>query len=54
SVGEPVQLTVHEELRCQGDDKTAALATEIALATRGAPPLEIFWSMGDENSSENV
>ncbi|KAK2081522.1 hypothetical protein P7K49_039965 [Saguinus oedipus] len=54
SVGEPVLLTVHEELPCQGDDKTTALATEVVLATRGAPPLEIFWSVGNENSFENV
>ncbi|KAK2096660.1 hypothetical protein P7K49_025694 [Saguinus oedipus] len=54
SVGGPVLFTVHEELLRQGDDKTAAPATEVALATRGAPPLEIFWSVGDENSSENV
>ncbi|KAK2092528.1 hypothetical protein P7K49_029056 [Saguinus oedipus] len=53
SVGEPVPLTVHEELPRQGDDKTAAPATEVALATRGAPPLEIFWSLSNENSSEN-
>ncbi|KAK2109393.1 hypothetical protein P7K49_014558, partial [Saguinus oedipus] len=54
SVGEPVPLTVHEELLRRGDDKTTALATEVTLATRGAPPLEIFWSVGDENFSENV
>ncbi|KAK2088034.1 hypothetical protein P7K49_033941 [Saguinus oedipus] len=54
SVGKPVTLTVHEELPCQDDDKTAALATEIALATRGAPPQEIFWSVGNENSFENM
>ncbi|KAK2080980.1 hypothetical protein P7K49_040698, partial [Saguinus oedipus] len=53
SVGEPVPLTVHEELPRRGDDKTAAPATEVALATCGAPPLEIFWSVGDENFSEN-
>ncbi|KAK2116488.1 hypothetical protein P7K49_003374, partial [Saguinus oedipus] len=50
---EPVPLTVHEELPHRGDDKTAALATEVALAIRRAPPLEI-WSVGDDNSSENV
>ncbi|KAK2089414.1 hypothetical protein P7K49_032080 [Saguinus oedipus] len=54
SVGKPVPLTVHEELPCRGDDKTAVSATEVTLATRGAPPLEIFWSVGEENSSENV
>ncbi|KAK2121318.1 hypothetical protein P7K49_002704 [Saguinus oedipus] len=51
SVGEPVPLTVHEELLRQGDDKTAVPATEVALVTRGAPPLEM-WSVGDENSSK--
>ncbi|KAK2082312.1 hypothetical protein P7K49_040541, partial [Saguinus oedipus] len=54
SVGEPVPLTLHEELPCQSDDKTAALATEVVLATRRAPLLEILWSVGDENYSENV
>ncbi|KAK2116464.1 hypothetical protein P7K49_007090 [Saguinus oedipus] len=54
SVGEPDPLTVHKELPRRGDGKTTALATEVALATRGAPPLEIFWSMGDEKFSENV
>ncbi|KAK2094583.1 Mitochondrial enolase super member 1 [Saguinus oedipus] len=53
SVGEPVLLTVHEELSRRGNGKTAAPATEVALATRGAPPLEIFWSVGDEKFSEN-
>ncbi|KAK2081178.1 hypothetical protein P7K49_039572, partial [Saguinus oedipus] len=53
SVGEPVLLTVHKELLCRGDDKTAAPTTEVTLATRGAPPLEI-WSVGDENFSKNV
>ncbi|KAK2089410.1 hypothetical protein P7K49_032076, partial [Saguinus oedipus] len=54
SVGEPVLLTVHEELLRRGDNKTAAPATEVTLATRGAPPLEIFWSVGYGNSSENM
>ncbi|KAK2081811.1 hypothetical protein P7K49_040373, partial [Saguinus oedipus] len=54
SVEEPVPVTVHEELPCQGDDKTAAPATEVTLATRQDAPLEIFWSVGDKNSSENV
>ncbi|KAK2081389.1 hypothetical protein P7K49_040375, partial [Saguinus oedipus] len=42
SVGKPVPFTVHEELPCRGDSKTAVLATRVTLATRGAPPLEIF------------
>ncbi|KAK2110479.1 hypothetical protein P7K49_010225 [Saguinus oedipus] len=54
SVGEPVPFAVQEVLLCQGDDKTAAPATEVTLATSGAPPLETFWSVGDKNSSENV
>ncbi|KAK2081588.1 hypothetical protein P7K49_039565 [Saguinus oedipus] len=54
SVEEPVPLTVHEELTRRGDDKTASPATEVRLVTRGAPPLEILWSVGDENFSENV
>ncbi|KAK2103559.1 hypothetical protein P7K49_017415 [Saguinus oedipus] len=54
SVGKPVPLTVHEELLRRGDDTTAAPATEVVLATRVAPPLEIFWSMGKKNFSENV
>ncbi|KAK2108379.1 hypothetical protein P7K49_013544 [Saguinus oedipus] len=52
SVEEPVQFTLHEELPCRGDGKTAALATRVVLATPGAPPLEIFWSVSDKNSSE--
>ncbi|KAK2103562.1 hypothetical protein P7K49_017418, partial [Saguinus oedipus] len=54
SVGELVLLTVHEELLRQGDDKTAVPATEVVLATHGAPPLDIFWSVGNENSSKNL
>ncbi|KAK2096093.1 hypothetical protein P7K49_025127, partial [Saguinus oedipus] len=54
SVGESVWLTVYEELPRQGDDKTDAPATEVMLATRGAPPLKNFWFVGDDNSSENV
>ncbi|KAK2096090.1 hypothetical protein P7K49_025124 [Saguinus oedipus] len=54
SVAESVSLTVHEKLPCRGDDKTTVPGKEVALATSGAPPLEIFWSMGDENSYENV
>ncbi|KAK2081971.1 hypothetical protein P7K49_039318, partial [Saguinus oedipus] len=38
----------HKELPRRGNGKTAAPATEVTLATRGAPPLEIFWSVGDE------
>ncbi|KAK2103547.1 hypothetical protein P7K49_017403 [Saguinus oedipus] len=44
SVGEPVPFTLHEELPCRDDGKTAAPATRVALSTHGAPPLEIFWS----------
>ncbi|KAK2101644.1 hypothetical protein P7K49_019310, partial [Saguinus oedipus] len=53
SVGETVLFTVHKELPRRGDSKTVVPATKVALATRGAPPLEIFWSVKNENSSEN-
>ena len=54
SVREPVLFTLHEELPRQGTGKTAAPATKVVLATRGAPPLEICWSVSEENSSESV
>ena len=40
SVGEAVPLALHEEL-LRLDGKTAAAATRVTLATRGAPPLGI-------------
>ena len=52
--GNLLPFTLHEELPCRGSGKTAAPATRVALATRGAPPLGIFWSVSDENSSEGV
>ncbi|KAK2081173.1 hypothetical protein P7K49_039567, partial [Saguinus oedipus] len=54
SVGYPVPFTVHEELPCRDNDTTAAPATKVVLATREAPPLKFFWSVGDKNSSESV
>ena len=54
SVREPVPFTLHEELPHQGAGKTAVPATRVMLATRGAPPLEICWSVSDEKSSESV
>ena len=41
SVGEVVPLALHEELLRPDTGKTAAAATRVALATRGAPPLGI-------------
>ena len=41
SVGEAVPLALHEELLRQDAGKTAAAATRVVLATRGAPPLGI-------------
>ena len=54
SVREPVPFTLHEELLHQGAGKTAAPATRVTLATHGAPPLEICWSVSNENWSESV
>ena len=41
SVGEAVPLALHEELLRRDAGKTAAAATRVVLATRGAPPLGI-------------
>ena len=41
SVGEAVPLALHEELLRLDTGKTAAAATRVSLATRGAPPLGI-------------
>ena len=41
SVGEAVPLALREELLRRDAGKTAAAATRVALATRGAPPLGI-------------
>ncbi|KAK2115975.1 hypothetical protein P7K49_006601 [Saguinus oedipus] len=38
SEGEPVLFTLHQELPHRGASKTAALATQVALATHAAPP----------------
>ena len=35
----------------RGTGKTATPATRVTLATCGAPPLEISWSMSNKNSS---
>ena len=54
SVGEEVPLALHEELLRRDASKTATAATKVALATRGAPPLGIRWSVTDENLSKSV
>ena len=41
SVGEAVPLALREELLREDAGKTAAAATRVTLATRGAPPLGI-------------
>ena len=41
SVGEAVPLALREELLHRDTGKTAAAATRVTLATRGAPPLGI-------------
>ena len=41
SVGEAVPLALREELLRRDAGKTAAAATRVTLATRGAPPLGI-------------
>ncbi|KAL0598358.1 hypothetical protein AAY473_033720 [Plecturocebus cupreus] len=50
---EPVQYTLHREALRQGTSKTAAPAKRVTLATCGAFPLGISWSVGNKNSSEN-
>ena len=52
--GNLLPFTLYEELLHRGASKTAAPATKVVLVTRGSPPLGIFWSVSNKNSSESV
>ena len=43
-----------QELLHRGTGKTAMPATRVTLATHGAPPLGISWSVGNKNLSGSV
>ncbi|KAL0600318.1 LOW QUALITY PROTEIN: hypothetical protein AAY473_030195 [Plecturocebus cupreus] len=47
--GDPVLFTSHQEPQGRGTGKTAVPAERVALATRGAPPLGMPWSVGSKN-----
>ncbi|KAL0620388.1 hypothetical protein AAY473_008713 [Plecturocebus cupreus] len=49
--GDPVPFTLHQEPLGRGTSKTAVAAERVALATHGAPPLGMSWSMGSKNLS---
>ncbi|KAL0619666.1 retrotransposable element ORF2 protein, partial [Plecturocebus cupreus] len=49
--GDPVPFTPHQEPPGRGAGKKAAPAERVALATRGAPPLGMSWSVGSKNVS---
>ncbi|KAL0616653.1 hypothetical protein AAY473_013500 [Plecturocebus cupreus] len=51
--GDSVPFTPHQEPLSQGDGKKAAPAERVTLATRGAPPLGMSWSMGSKNLSRH-
>ncbi|KAL0592863.1 E3 ubiquitin-protein ligase RNF13 [Plecturocebus cupreus] len=46
-----VPFTLNQELLSRGASKTAAPAETVALATHGAPPLGVSWSVGSKNLS---
>ncbi|KAL0623903.1 putative uncharacterized protein CCDC28A-AS1 [Plecturocebus cupreus] len=50
--GDSVPFTPHQELPSRGASKKAASAERVALATHGAPPLGMSWSMGSKNLSD--
>ncbi|KAL0618250.1 Transcription intermediary factor 1-alpha [Plecturocebus cupreus] len=47
--GDPVPFTLHQEPPGRDTSKTAAPAERVTLATRGAPPLGMPWSVGSKN-----
>ncbi|KAL0588805.1 LINE-1 retrotransposable element ORF1 protein [Plecturocebus cupreus] len=49
--GDSVPFTPHQEPPSRGAGKKAAPAERVTLATRGAPPLGMSWSMGSKNPS---
>ncbi|KAL0624244.1 Zinc finger protein [Plecturocebus cupreus] len=49
--GDSVPFTLHQEPPSRGASKKAAPAKRVALATRGAPPLGMSWSVGSKNLS---
>ncbi|KAL0601453.1 hypothetical protein AAY473_027647 [Plecturocebus cupreus] len=51
SKGDSVPFTPHQEPPSRGAGKKAAPAERVTLATRGAPPLGMSWSMGSKNLS---
>ncbi|KAL0587949.1 hypothetical protein AAY473_038957 [Plecturocebus cupreus] len=52
--GDSVLFTPYQEPPSQGDGKKAAPAERVVLATRGAPPLGMSWSVGSKNLSARV
>ncbi|KAL0595422.1 LOW QUALITY PROTEIN: hypothetical protein AAY473_035612 [Plecturocebus cupreus] len=49
--GDSVPFTLHQEPLSRGAGKKAAPAERVTLATRGAPPLGMSWSVGSKNVS---
>ncbi|KAL0612280.1 Histone demethylase UTY [Plecturocebus cupreus] len=49
--GDSVPFTPHQEPPSRGAGKKAAPAERVTLATRGAPPLGMSWSVGSKNVS---
>ncbi|KAL0602420.1 hypothetical protein AAY473_028619 [Plecturocebus cupreus] len=49
--GDSVPFTPHQEPPSRGAGKKAAPAERVTLATRGAPPLGMSWSVGSKNLS---
>ncbi|KAL0625922.1 LINE-1 retrotransposable element ORF1 protein, partial [Plecturocebus cupreus] len=49
--GDSVPFTPHQEPLSRGAGKKATPAERVALATRGAPPLGMSWSVGSKNLS---
>ncbi|KAL0598230.1 hypothetical protein AAY473_033591 [Plecturocebus cupreus] len=49
--GDSVPFTPHQEPPSRGAGKKAAPAEKVAVATRGAPPLGMSWSVGSKNVS---
>ncbi|KAL0601133.1 hypothetical protein AAY473_027326, partial [Plecturocebus cupreus] len=49
--GDSVPFTPHQEPPSRGAGKKAAPAERVALATCGAPPLGMSWSVGSQNLS---
>ncbi|KAL0630109.1 Guanylate cyclase soluble subunit alpha-2, partial [Plecturocebus cupreus] len=52
--GDSVPFTPHQEPPSRGASKKAAPAERVTLATRGAPPLGMSWSVGSKNPSMRI